>query len=64
MRNELQHFPNLDKMVKNDGFKDKFENNIYIGHLQKLYDEFDKRFADLKILQQVAEFISNLITDI
>lgn len=55
----LTHFPSLDKMVQALEDKDAFLPEQYCTHLDKLTTEFNRRFGELDVMEDIAAFISN-----
>lgn len=55
----LTHFPNLDKMSQTIKNKRAFHAELYCPHLEKLGSEFSRRFGELRLMEDIAAFVSN-----
>lgn len=55
----LTHFPNLEKMSQTIKDKDAFQPEQYCAHLDKVATEFNRRFGELDVMEDIAAFVSN-----
>uniref|UniRef100_A0A3Q3FKS5 DUF4371 domain-containing protein n=1 Tax=Labrus bergylta TaxID=56723 RepID=A0A3Q3FKS5_9LABR len=55
----LTHFSNLKKMSQAIEDKDAFYPEQYCAHLDKVATEFNRRFGELDVMEDIAAFVSN-----
>uniref|UniRef100_A0A3Q3E7E7 SPIN-DOC-like zinc-finger domain-containing protein n=1 Tax=Labrus bergylta TaxID=56723 RepID=A0A3Q3E7E7_9LABR len=55
----LTHFSNLEKMSQAIEDKDAFHPEQYCAHLDKVATEFNRRFGELDVMEDIAAFVSN-----
>lgn len=54
-KRSLDHFPRMKKVIG----ENSFDPNLFIGHLQKLLEQFENRFQQFSIIEPVASFFVN-----
>jgi hypothetical protein len=55
----LLHFPHLKKVMSEAGTEENFEQLPFVGHLENLKKEFQRRFQELSSIVTVIKFVVN-----
>jgi hypothetical protein len=55
----LLHFPHLKKVMSETGTEENFEPLPFLGHLENLKEEFQRRFREFNSIETVIKFVVN-----